>query len=52
MTVPLEDPLNVNTVPLPIEDGLTDPEMLQVGTVTLSTKDGEVPPALAVRIAV
>jgi hypothetical protein len=50
--VALEDPLNVNTVPLPMDDGLTDPEMLQVGTVILSRNDGAAPPALAVRVAV
>ena len=52
MTVAVEVPLSVNTVPLPIDDGLTDPEMLQVGTVMLNKKDGDVPPALAVRVAV
>jgi hypothetical protein len=35
-----------------MDDGLTDPEMLQVGTVMLSTNDGAAPPALAVRVAV
>ena len=52
MTLPVEDPLNVNTVPLPIEDGLTDPEILQVDTATFSTKEAVLPPALAVSVAV
>jgi hypothetical protein len=47
----VDDPLSVKTVPFPIEDGLTDPDTLQVATVTLSTKDDDAPPALAVRVA-
>ncbi len=48
----LEAPLRVSVTPLPIDDGLTAPEMFQVDAAMFNREVVVTPPALADKVAV